>query len=130
MNKLVNKLGELEDVLEKYGIENLEEYISALIEARNFVIKEKNTNFSRYIKATVKNEELETELADLQHRLDVAEKALELAIETMRYELGRDAIKNLYKDAIKNLKENLNMKTDKEMSQWYLEQAESELKGE
>ena len=69
-------------------------------------------------------------ISDLQHRLDVAEIALELACETMRYELGRDAIKNLYKDAIKNLKENLNMKTDKEMSQWYLEQAERELKGE
>ena len=70
------------------------------------------------------------QIANLQHRLDVAEIALELACETMRYELGRDAIKNLYKDAIKNLKENLNMKTDKEMSQWYLEQAERELKGE
>lgn len=70
------------------------------------------------------------QIADLQHRLDVAEKALELACETMRYELGRDAIKNLYKDAMKNLKESLNMKTDKEICQWYLEQAEKELKGE
>lgn len=69
------------------------------------------------------------QIADIQHRLDVAEKALELACETMRYELGRESIKNLYKDAMKNLKNNLNMKTDKEMCKWYLEQAESELKG-
>lgn len=70
------------------------------------------------------------QVADLQYRLSVAEKALELACETMRYELGRDAIKNLYNDAIKNLKDNLNMKTDKEICQWYLEQAEKALKGE
>lgn len=69
-------------------------------------------------------------IADLQHRLEVAEKALEMACETMRYELGRESIKNLYKDAMKNLKNNLNMKIDKEMCQWYLEQAEKELKGE
>lgn len=64
----INKLGELEDVLEKHKIKNLEGYISALIEARNFAIKERNTNFSRYIKETIKNEELETELAELKQK--------------------------------------------------------------
>lgn len=66
--KFIDKLGELEDVLEKHKIKNLDEYISALIEARNFAIKERNTNFSRYIKETIKNEELETELAELKQK--------------------------------------------------------------
>jgi hypothetical protein len=87
-----------------------------------------------YIIAEARDRILETEkdqqISDLQHRLDVAKKALELACETMRYELGRESIKNLYKDAMKNLKNNLNMEIDKGMCQWYLEQAEKELKGE
>ena len=57
-------------------------------------------------------------------------KALELAVETMRYELGREAIKNLYKDAIKNLKDNLNMKFDTEMCEWFIEQAKEMLENE
>lgn len=72
--KFINKLGELEDVLEKYKIKNLEEYISALNEARNFAIKERSAMFNKYIKETIKTEELETELAELKQQLEEKEK--------------------------------------------------------
>lgn len=65
-----------------------------------------------------------------QDKITIIEKALELAVETMRYELGREAIKNLYKDAMSNLKDNLNMRVDKEMCEWYIAQAQKELKNE
>lgn len=64
--KIINKLGELEDVLEKYEIENLEDYISALVELRKIAIEESQTNFKRYIDETIKREKLEQELADLK----------------------------------------------------------------
>lgn len=67
-NAVYNKLGELEDVLEKYGIENLEEYISALIEARKFSIEESEINFKRHIEETTKREKLEQELAELKQK--------------------------------------------------------------
>lgn len=66
--KIMNKLGELEDVLEKYGIENLEEYISALIEARKLAIEEKKTQFKRYIEEVTKREKIEQELAELKQK--------------------------------------------------------------
>lgn len=56
----------MEDVLEKYKIKNLDEYISTLIEVRNIAIKERNTNFCTYIKETIKSEKLEQELAELK----------------------------------------------------------------
>lgn len=65
---VTNKLGELEDVLEKYGIENLEGYISALIEARNIAIDEKKTQFKKYIEEVAKRENLEQELAELKQK--------------------------------------------------------------
>ena len=65
-----NKLGELEDVLEKYGIDNLDEFI-----------KEYS---SRNIKLANDNYALEQELADLQHRLEVAERATKLACNELR----------------------------------------------
>lgn len=67
-NAVYNKLGELEDVLEKYGIENLEEYISALVEARKFAIEESKINFKRHIEETTKREKLEQELAELKQK--------------------------------------------------------------
>ena len=66
----------------------------------------------------------------LEKQLAITKKALELAVETMRYELGREAIKNLYKDAIKNLKDNLNMKFDTEMCEWFIKQAKEMLENE
>lgn len=64
----IDRLGELEDVLEKYGIENLEEYISALIEARKFSIEESKINFKRHIEETTKREKLEQQLAELKQK--------------------------------------------------------------
>lgn len=74
----IKRFGELEDVLEKYKIENLEEYISALIEARNFAIKERNAMFSKYIKETIKTEKLETELTELKQKAIVLPKELQV----------------------------------------------------
>lgn len=64
----LHKLCELEDVLEKYGIENLEEYISALREARKLAIEEGKTQFKRYIEEVTKREKLEQELAELKQK--------------------------------------------------------------
>lgn len=72
------KLGELEDVLEKYGIENLEEYISALIEARKLAIKEKKTQFKKYIEEVTKREKIEQELAELKQKAIVLPKDLQV----------------------------------------------------
>ena len=62
------KLGELEDVLEKWHIENLEGYISASIEMRNIAIDEKKTQFKRYIEEVTKREKIEQELAELKQK--------------------------------------------------------------
>ena len=64
--KAINKLGELEDVLEKWHIENLEGYICALIEARNIAIDEKKTQFKKYIEEVAKRENLEQKLAEIK----------------------------------------------------------------
>ena len=64
-NAVYNKLGELEDVLEKYGIDNLEDFI-----------KEYS---SRNIKLANDNYDLEQELAELKQKAIVLEKAFELA---------------------------------------------------
>lgn len=64
----IDRLAELEDVLEKYGIENLEEYISALNEARKLAIKEKKTQFKKYIEEVTKREKIEQELAELKQK--------------------------------------------------------------
>lgn len=88
--KIMNKLGELEDVLEKYKIENLEEYISALNEARNFAIKERNAMFNKYIKETIKTEELETELAELKQKAIVPK--FQANQEIWYYHIGKNKI--------------------------------------
>lgn len=67
----IDRLAELEDVLEKYGIENLDDFI-----------KEYS---SRNIKLANDNYVLEQELAELKQQLALTEKALELACE----EIGR-----------------------------------------
>ena len=67
-----NKLSELEDVLEKWHIENLEGYISALIEARNIAIDEKKIQFKKYIEEVAKRENLERELAELKQKAIVS----------------------------------------------------------
>ena len=75
-------------------------------------------------------EQLHRNIYNMDKQIKILEKALKMAVETMRYELGREAIKNLYKDAIKNLKDNLNMKFDTEMCEWFIEQAKEMLENE
>lgn len=67
-SEVATKLSELKDVLEKWHIENLEGYISALIEARNIAIEEKRTQFKKYIEEVTKREKLEQELAELKQK--------------------------------------------------------------
>ncbi len=67
----IDRLGELEDVLERWHIENLEGYISALIELKNIAIEEKKTQFKRYIEEVTKREKLEQELAELKQKMIV-----------------------------------------------------------
>lgn len=64
----IDRLAELEDVLEKWHIENLEGYIAALIELKNIAIEEKKTQFKRYIEEVTKREKLEQELAELKQK--------------------------------------------------------------
>lgn len=64
----IDRLAELEDVLEKYGIENLEEYISALMEARKLAIEEARIKFKRYKDETIKREKIERQLAELKQK--------------------------------------------------------------
>ena len=65
----IDRLAELEDVLEKWHIENLEGYIAGLIELRNIAIEEKKTQFKRYIEEVTKREKLEQELAELKQKM-------------------------------------------------------------
>lgn len=71
IKEIKDKLGELEDVLEKYDIENLEEYISALMEARKLAIEEKKTLFKRYIEEVTKREKIEQQLAELKQNANI-----------------------------------------------------------
>lgn len=66
-----NKLAKLEDVMERWHIENLEGYISALIELKNIAIEEKKTQFKRYIEEVTKREKLEQELAEIKANMIV-----------------------------------------------------------
>lgn len=68
LSEIITTLGKMEDVLEKYGIENLEGYISASIEMRNIAIEEKKTPFKRYIEEVIKREKLEQELTELKQK--------------------------------------------------------------
>lgn len=67
----IDRLGEFEDVLERWHIENLEGYISALIEVRNIAIEEKKTQFKRYIEEVTKREKIEQQLAELKQKMIV-----------------------------------------------------------
>lgn len=67
----IEKLGELEDILESWHIENLEELKTRLNDCQVYHL-ENNSN-----ETLIHN--LKNELADLEHRLEVADKALELA---------------------------------------------------
>ena len=95
----IKRFGELEDVLEKYGIENLDDFIKEY--------SSRNTRLAN------DNYDLEQELADLQHRLKVAERATKLACDELRV-LNYRTFDNV----------------DIDFEQQFKEQAEKELKGE
>ena len=82
ISELEQKLGELEDILESWHIENLEELKTRLHDCQVYHLKN-NSN-----ETLIHN--LKNELADLQHRLEVAEKALELACEELMSDLEFD----------------------------------------
>ena len=84
INKLLNKLGELEDILEKYGIESAEEldkklayYIDKIdLEAEN-----------EYLKKVIEKQNMISKI--ISKNRDTWQKACELACETMT-KLGGD----------------------------------------
>ena len=124
--KAIDRLAKLEDVLEKWHIENLEGYISALIEVRNIAIEEKKTQFKRYIEEVTKREKLEQELADLQHRLKVAEIATKLACERVKnFEEMQD--REMGFEDFFGYESNYDLQS---IIEQYKEQAEKEVKGE
>ena len=68
----IDKLGKLEDVLEEFELTSAEDLRNHLNFQDNMAIWEGELNYKNKI-------------ADLQHRLEVAEKALELACERVKY---------------------------------------------
>lgn len=96
LSEIITTLGKVEDVLEKYGIENAEE-LDKLIHHKD------------------------KKITDLQHRLEVAEKALTKAVN------DKCEAENIIVESFvgKGAKAAVPKK-----EQWYLEQAERELKGE
>ncbi len=104
IKEMEEKLGELEDVLEKYGIESAEELDGVL---KPLIDNGELENWKSAIFWKTQTEKLEQELAELKQKSNVLEKALEFAVE------------------IANIKSN-HFWTSKELK----EKAESELKGE
>ena len=74
IKEIEDKLGELEDALEKYGIENAEELDGVL---KPLIDNCELENWKSAIFWKTQTERLAQELADLQHLLEVAEKALD-----------------------------------------------------
>lgn len=102
LSEIITTLGELEDVLESWHIENLEELKIRLHDCQVYHLKN-NSN-----ETLIHN--LKNELAELQHRLEVAEKALELAciecafFDYSETENGKAKQKRFIKQAEKELK--------------------------
>ena len=113
VGEAIKKLGELEDVLESWHIENLEELKTRLHDCQVYHLQN-NSN-----ETLIHN--LKNELADLQHRLKVAEKALSKAVN------DKCKAENIIAESIvgKGAKVAVPKK-----EQWYLEQSEKEIKGE
>lgn len=132
-----NKLGEFEDVLEKWHIENLEGYIAALIETKNIAIEERNTTFRKYIKETIKTEELETELAELKQKAIVPKFERQSHIYGFAYGMIKPYVVVAYLDNIITLCEDTLSNTFEFCNNDYLvatleeaEQKLAEIKGE
>lgn len=110
--KIMNKLGELEDVLEKFELTSAEDLRNYLNFKGNMAIWEGELNYKNKIA------DLEQQLADLQHRPEVAEKALELACNEELRSFGEYDEDYGYEKQFQMLKDQ------------YKEQAEKEIKGE
>ena len=78
IGEAIKKLGELEDVLEEFELASAEDLRNHLNFQDNMAIWEGELNYKNKI-------------ADLQHRLEVAEKALELACEELMSDLEFDS---------------------------------------
>ena len=105
----IDRLAELEDVLESWHIESLEELKTRLHDCQVYHL-ENNSN-----ETLIHN--LKNELADLQHKLEVAEKALELAVDNIIWGPAKQGECNCQEH-------------DNDCS-WFLKRkAEKELKGE
>ena len=125
--KIINKLGELEDALEKYGIENAEELDGVL---KPLIDNCELENWKSAIFWKTQTERLAQELADLQHRLEVAEKALN---KMSKYAINDNDLYDLVSD--------FNIEKERydedhfgidtcDVVDYFKEKAESELKGE
>lgn len=73
-NQLLNKLGELEDIMEKYGIESVEELEDKII------CYEENKDVNLGLKLDIKK---------LEQELDTWKRACELASETLKQVMGK-----------------------------------------
>ena len=122
IGEAIKKLGELEDILESWHIENLEELKTRLHDCQVYHLQN-NSN-----ETLIHN--LKNELADLQHKLEVAEKALN---EMANYAINDDDSYDLVSDF--NI-ENERYDEDHfgiytcDVVDYFKEKAEKEVKGE
>ena len=118
----IEKLGELEDILESWHIENLEELKTRLHDCQVYHLQN-NSN-----ETLIHN--LKNELADLQHKLEVAEKALN---EMANYAINDDDSYDLVSDFnIENERydeDHFGINTC-DVVDYFKTQAEKEIKGE
>ena len=118
----IEKLGELEDILESWHIENLEELKIRLNDCQVYHLQN-NSN-----ETLIHN--LKNELADLQHKLEVAEKALN---EMANYAINDDDSYDLVSDFnIENERydeDHFGINTC-DVVDYFKTQAEKEIKGE
>lgn len=99
-NKVVNKLGQLEDILEKYGIESVEELddFFANYKVSEFLtedrIKEIAVNEQRKVLQPMIKEIVEKECNPLYTELNIWERACELACEKLNDCFNDEQIEN------------------------------------
>lgn len=99
INELCDKLGQLEDVMEKFGIESVEELEKIIhCNTTNALIEAENKSM------------LELQNKQLQHKLAVKDKALELACEPRDDWGGREYSGTEYDDLLKNSNNKSNLR--------------------
>lgn len=94
-NKLLNKLGELEDIMEKYNIENVKELEQELKLAQE-IERQKNRNVDLSNAIIIYNKEFYKnfikEIEDIKEDRDTWKRACELACEELQfYDYGNEA---------------------------------------